>query len=78
MNHTTRTASEAHEVVSEMRLLVESGEPLADVDDRDRLERLVSTRITTLLMVLLVVIVFATSALPDVGPGLAKAIQAHL
>jgi hypothetical protein len=29
-------------------------------------------------MVLLVGIIFATSALPDVGPSLAKVIQAHL
>ena len=29
-------------------------------------------------MVLLVMIIFVTSALPDVGPSLAKVVEAHL
>jgi hypothetical protein len=39
---------------------------------------MISSRIATFLMVLLVAIIFATSALPEVGPTLAKVIQAHL
>ena len=47
-------------------------------EDRERLERTVSTRVATLLTVLLLMIIFVTSAAPDVGPSLAKVIQAHL
>jgi hypothetical protein len=35
-------------------------------------------RIATVLMVLLTMIIFVTSAVPDVGPSLAKVIEAHL
>ena len=52
--------------------------PGQTVDDPAYMERAISTRIATFLMVLLVTIIFATSALPDVGPTLAKVIQAHL
>src|SRR5256886_716831 len=55
-----------------------AGTRTADGDDRERLERTVSTRVATLLMVLLLMIIFVTSAVPDVGPSLAKVIQAHL
>src|SRR5438132_120829 len=48
------------------------------VDDPAYMGRTISTRIATFLMVLLVTIICATSALPDVGPTLAKVIQAHL
>ena len=78
MNQTVRAASDADGVVNEMRLLAQTGQPAADGDDRERLERTVSTRVATLLTVLLLMIIFVTSAAPDVGPSLAKVIQAHL
>jgi hypothetical protein len=79
MKQTVRAASNADGLVSEMRQLIQSAAagPILD-DDPAQLERTVSTRIATLLMVLLVMIIFGTSALPDVGPSLAKVIQAHL
>jgi len=78
MKQTVRAASNADGLVSEMRQLVQSAVPAPAVDDPAQLERTVSARIATFLMVLLVTIIFATSALPDVGPSLAKVIQAHL
>jgi len=78
MNQTVRAASDADGVVNEMRLLVQTGLPAAEVDDGERLERTVSTRVATMLMVLLLMIIFVTSAVPDVGPSLAKVIKAHL
>ena len=79
MTQTVRTASNADGLVNEMRQLVQAATP-GQVFDADpaQLERAVSTRIATFLMVLLVTIIFATSAVPDVGPSLAKVIQAHL
>ena|GEM_PF-6786701 len=78
MTQTVRAASHTDGLVSEMRQLVQAGEPAPIVDDPERLERTVSTRVATLLMVLLVIIIFVTSAVPDVGPSLAKVIEAHL
>jgi hypothetical protein len=78
MTQTVRPASEAEGLVSEMRQMVQTGEPVSVVDDPERLERTVSTKVATFLMVLLVTIIFLTSAVPDVGPSLAKVIQAHL
>lgn len=78
MNKSVRAASDADGVVNEMRLLVQTAEPPADSANRDQLERTVITRVATILMVLLVLIIFATSALPDVGPSLAKVVEAHL
>jgi hypothetical protein len=78
MKKTVRAASEAAGLVSEMRQLAQATVPGQTMDDPAYLERTISTRIATFLMVLLVTIIFATSALPDVGPSLAKAIQAHL
>ncbi len=78
MTQTVRAASEADGLVSEMRQMVQTGEPAPIVDDPEQLERSVSAKVATFLMVLLVAIIFATSAVPDVGPSLAKVIQAHL
>lgn len=78
MNKSVRAPSDADGVVNEMRLLVQTAEPPADSANRDQLERTVSTRVATILMVLLVLIIFAMSALPDVGPSLAKVVEAHL
>jgi hypothetical protein len=78
MNGTVRAASDADGVVDQMRQLVQRGKPALEVEDRDQVERIVSTRIATVLMVLLMMIIFVTSAVPDVGPSLAKVIEAHL
>ena len=79
MKQTVRAASGSDGLVSEMRQLIQGSAPGQMVaDDPGHLERAISTRIATFLMVLLVMIIFATSALPDVGPSLAKVIQAHL
>jgi hypothetical protein len=78
IKQTVRAASETDGLVNEMRQLAQAVVPGQTVDDPAYLERMISTRIATFLMVLLVTIIFATSALPDVGPSLAKVIQAHL
>ena len=78
IKQTVRAASEADGLVNDMRQLAQTVVPGQTIDDPAYLERMISTRIATFLMVLLVTIIFATSALPDVGPTLAKVIQAHL
>jgi len=78
MTQTVRHASETSGLVSEMRQMVQAGQPAPVVDDPEQLERTVSAKVATFLMVMLVAIIFATSAVPDVGPSLAKVIEAHL
>ena len=78
MSQTVWDASDANGLVSEMRQMVQAGQPAPVVDDPEQLERTVSAKVATFLMVMLVAIIFATSAVPDVGPGLARVIQAHL
>ena len=78
MTETVRSASETDGLVSEMRQMVQTAQPAPVVDDPERLERTVSAKVATVLMVMLVAIIFATSAVPDLGPSLAKVIQAHL
>lgn len=78
MNKPAPVTRDAAGLVNEMRQLVQEAEPTADLGDRDQLEHLVSARVATVLMVLLVMIIFVTSALPDVGPSLAKVVEAHL
>ena len=79
INHTVREASNTDGLVNQMRQMVQAGRPpVLEVEDREQLERSVTARIATLLMVLLITIIFTTSAMPDVGPSLAKVIQAHL
>lgn len=78
IKQTVRAASETDGLVNDMRQLAQAVVPGQTIDDPAYLERAISTRIATFLMVLLVTIIFATSALPDVGPTLAKVIQAHL
>ena len=70
--------ADAAGLVSEMRQLIETAPATPAVEDRQQLERTVSARIATLLMMLLVMIIFITAALPDVGPSLAKVVQTHL
>lgn len=77
-NDGARGKRQAHGVVSEMRILMKAFEAPAVIDERERLERTVSVRVTAALMVLLLVLIFMTAALPDVGPSLMNAIQAHL
>src|SRR5437879_360584 len=78
MTQTVRDASDASGLVIEMRQMVQAGQPAPVIDDPEQLERTVSAKVATRLMAMLVAIIFATSAVPDVGPSLAKAIQAHL
>ena len=78
MNKPMPTASDAAGLVNEMRMLVQTAEPPTEIGDRDQLEHLVSARVATVLMVLMVMIIFVTSAPPDVGPSLAKVVEAHL
>ncbi|GAC1478373.1 MAG: hypothetical protein PVSMB9_00780 [Candidatus Dormibacteria bacterium] len=75
--HTVRAASQADSLVTDMRALVQAADP-ATAADGDDVERAVSYRVTTLLMVILLSLVFITSAVPDIGPSLAGVIQAHL
>jgi hypothetical protein len=78
MSKTVPPPSDAAGLVNDMRMLVQTAEAAPEVSDRDQLEHLVSARVATVLMVLLVMIIFVTSALPDVGPSLAKVVEAHL
>ena len=78
IKQTVRAASETDGLVNDMRQLAQTVVQGQTIDDPAYIERMISTRIATFLMVLLVTIIFATSALPDVGPSLAKVIQAHL
>jgi len=78
MSQTVRDASGTNGLVSDMRQMMQAGQPAPVIDDPEQLERTVSAKVATLLMVMLVAIIFATSAVPDVGPSLAKVIQAHL
>ena len=79
MSQTVRAASNTDGLVNEMRQMVQTAvRPVLEIEDRDQLERSVSARIGTILMVLLIMIILTTSAMPDVGPSLAKVIQAHL
>ena len=74
----TRPQSDASGLVSDMRQLIQTAPVAPAYEDREQLERTISARIATVLMMLLLMIIFVTSALPDVGPSLAKVIQAHL
>lgn len=78
MSQSTRPGGDAAGIVSEMRQLIQTAEPVTPFEDREQLERSVSARIATLLLMLLVMIIFVTSAVPDVGPSLAKVLEAHL
>jgi hypothetical protein len=78
MSQPVRPASQTAGLVSDMRQLIRTAPLQPTHEDREQLERTVSARIATVLMMLLVMIIFLTSAVPDVGPSLAKVIQAHL
>lgn len=78
MSQPLRSSHEAAGLVSDMRQLIDTTPAAPAVEDRQLLERTVSARIATLLMMLLVMIIFITAAVPDVGPSLAKVVQTHL
>jgi hypothetical protein len=78
MTQHVRPASHTSGLVSDMRQLIHTAPVTPTYEDREQLERTVSARIATVLMMLLIMIIFVTSAIPDVGPSLAKVIQAHL
>ncbi|HEY0493788.1 MAG TPA: hypothetical protein VGD57_10020, partial [Candidatus Dormibacteraeota bacterium] len=58
--------------------LVQATEPRMTPVDGEDLERTVSSRVTAILMLLLLVVVFVTSAVPDIGPSLAAVFRTHL
>lgn len=71
-----RGGDESQELVNEMRSLVQAAErgaaaPASAVD-----ERLAALRITTSLMLLLVLVLFVTAALPDLIPRLTDVMAA--
>ena len=76
--NTVRAASQADSLVSEMRALVQLNAPKPLPTGGTELERGVSSGVTTILMLLLVMLVFITSAVPDIGPSLAAVIRTHL
>jgi hypothetical protein len=78
MSQRPSPVSDTAGLVNDMRQLVVTAPAETPFEDREQLERSVSARIATLLMMLLVLIIFVTSAVPDVGPSLAKVLQAHL
>ncbi len=73
-----RAASQTDTLVNDMRALVQAGEPAASDEDGDHVERAVTYRVTTVLMVVLLALLFVTSAVPDIGPSLASVVQSHL
>lgn len=75
---TVRAASQADSLISEMRALVRATEPVKTPAEGAELERIVSTRVITILMLILMGLVLLTSAVPDIGPSLAAAVGAHL
>lgn len=75
---TVRAASQADSLISDMRALVKATEPVKAPAEGAELERLVTGHVTAVLLLLLICLVFITSAVPDIGPGLAAAVGAHL
>jgi hypothetical protein len=59
-------------LVSDMRLLVQTVEKTHRVEEALSDERIVSYRVATMLMLVLVGLIFATTALPDLMPRLAQ------
>ena len=72
------SANDTAGLVNEMRQQIQTASIAPAAEDREQLERTVCARIATLLMMLLVMIIFITAAMPDVGPSLAKVVQTHL
>jgi hypothetical protein len=77
-SQTVRAASQADSLINEMRALVQASDPVSRQQPAEEIERAVSYRVTTVLMLLLLSLVFITSAVPDIGPSLAGLVQSHL
>lgn len=75
---TVRAASQADSLISDMRALVQVTEPIKVPAEGAELERIVAGRVVVALMLTLLLLVFVTSAIPDIGPSLAAAVGAHL
>ena len=75
---TSRSPDESQELVKEMRSLARASEQGARLPTNQSEERLACLRITTGLMLLLVLVLFATSALPDLLPRLDQVVAAGL
>lgn len=65
-------------LVAQMRLLVQTQERTRNSSGGDSDERVVAYTVSITLMLLLVVLIFATSALPDLLPRLTNLVQARL
>lgn len=65
-------------LVAQMRLLVQTQERTSHSSGGDSDERVVAYTASITLMLLLVVLIFATSALPDLLPRLTNLVQARL
>jgi len=74
---TVRAASQADSLISDMRALVQATEPVKAPAEGAELERLVTSRVITMLMLILISLVLLTAAVPDIGPSLAAAVGAH-
>jgi hypothetical protein len=74
----TRTSDESQALVKEMRSLARASEQSARPPASLSEERQASIRITTGLMLLLVLVLFVTSALPDLLPRLDQVMAAGL
>jgi hypothetical protein len=75
---TLRPADESQALVKEMRTLAQASERAARKPSSQSEERAASIRITTSLMLLLVLVLFVTSALPDLIPRLDQVMTAGL
>jgi hypothetical protein len=73
-----RTPDESQELVKEMRSLARAAEQAVRLPSSQSEERVACLRITTGLMLLLVIVLFATSALPDLLPRLDQVVAAGL
>ncbi len=65
-------------LVAQMRQLAQTREKAEPRNEVDTEERVFSYTVSTTLMLLLVVLIFATSALPDLVPRLTNLVQARL
>ncbi len=65
-------------LVAQMRQLAQAREKAERRNEVDSEERVLSYSVSTTLMLLLVVLIFATSALPDLMPRLTNLVQARL
>lgn len=74
----TRVSTGSAEVVSEMRSLARAADTTVDLREDVPDERQACVRVTTTLMLLLVLVLFVTSALADLIPRISTIVQASL